>query len=123
MCVRLTRVFSTAPQNCHSGESRKPVFSTMKSYYVYIMASKRNGTLYVGVTGNLVKRVTQHRLGHVPGFTKRYGVKMLVWFERHADVREAIMREKRIKEWKRRWKLELIERTNPNWRDLYDDLE
>jgi len=69
----------------------------MKSYYVYILASKRNGTLYVGVTGNLLKRITQHRMGLIRGFTKRYGVRQLVWFERHEDVREAIMREKRSK--------------------------
>jgi len=99
------------------------VIFAMKSYYVYILASKRNGTLYVGVTGDLLKRVRQHRLGLVPGFTKRYGVRMLVWFERHEDAREAILREKRTKEWKRRWKLELIERSNPTWRDLFDELE
>ena len=87
-------------------------------YFVYIMASARNGALYVGVTNNLVRRAYEHREGAVPGFTKKYGVKMLVWFEEHADVREAIAHEKRIKKWERAWKLQLIESVNPTWFDL-----
>ena len=86
---------------------------------VYITASKRNGTLYTGVTSDLPKRIWQHRNGMIEGFTKRYGVHHLVWYELHEDMRPAIEREKRIKEWKRKWKLELIERMNPDWQDLY----
>ncbi len=91
-------------------------------YFVYILASQRNGTLYVGVTNDLVSRVHEHREGLVPGFTKRYGVKLLVYFEMHDDINEAILREKRIKRWRRKWKLELIEAENPQWRDLWVDL-
>ncbi len=86
---------------------------------VYILASKRNGTLYIGVTSDLVKRIWEHRNNMVDGFTKRYNVHHLVWFERHETMESAIQREKRLKEWKRAWKLELIESTNPNWQDLY----
>ena len=93
----------------------------MKQPAVYLLASRYRGTLYVGVTSDLVQRIWQHRQGLVEGFTQRYGVHMLVWFEQHAML-DAIAREKRIKEWKRAWKLELIETNNPRWRDLYDDL-
>ena len=86
---------------------------------VYILASKRNGTLYVGVTSDLVKRVWEHNNNVVEGFTKRYGVHLLVWYELHENMDSAIQREKRLKEWKRQWKLELIESANPNWLDLY----
>ena len=89
---------------------------------VYILASKRNGTLYAGVTSNLPSRIYQHRIGNVPGFTRDYGVKILVWFEQHATMEEAILREKRLKKWNRAWKLELIEVANPDWRDLAEDL-
>jgi len=89
---------------------------------VYILASKRNGTLYTGVTSNLPPRIYQHRTGLVRGFTRQYGVKLLVWFEQHATMEEAILREKRIKKWNRAWKLELIETTNPDWRDLAEDI-
>ena len=89
---------------------------------VYILASKRNGTLYTGVTSNLPLRIYQHRIGNVPGFTRDYGVKMLVWFEQHATMEEAILREKRIKKWSRAWKLELIEAGNADWRDIAEDL-
>jgi putative endonuclease len=88
---------------------------------VYILASKRNGTLYTGVTSNMLARIHQHRHGMVRGFTSRYGVKLLVWFEQHATMDAAIMREKRIKKWNRAWKLELIEANNPEWRDLAED--
>lgn len=91
-------------------------------YFVYILASQRNGTLYVGVTSDLVRRVQEHREGLVPGFTKRYAVKLLVYFEAHRDINEAILREKRIKRWRRKWKLELIEVQNPQWHDLWIDL-
>jgi putative endonuclease len=86
---------------------------------VYILASKRNGTLYVGVTSDLVKRIWEHRNNMVEGFTKRYSVHHLVWYELHESMESAIQREKRLKDWKRVWKLELIESTNPNWKDLY----
>ena len=94
----------------------------MKQPAVYLLASRYRGTLYVGVTSDLVQRIWQHRQGLVEGFTQRHGVHMLVWFEQHATMLDAIAREKRIKEWKRAWKLELIETNNPRWRDLYDDL-
>ncbi len=93
-----------------------------KQPYVYILASKRNGTLYTGVTSDLVKRVWQHREGKIEGFSKRYNVKTLVWYEIHDNMESAINREKQIKEWKRHWKLELIEKTNPQWQDLWNDI-
>ena len=89
---------------------------------VYILASKRNGTLYVGVTSNLAQRIWQHRHGEIPGFAKKYGVCLLVYVEPHDTMEAAITREKQIKEWKRAWKLRLIESANPEWRDLYDEL-
>ena len=90
--------------------------------FVYILASQRNGTLYVGVTKDLVERIHQHKTDAVPGFTRQYGVHTLVWFETHESISEAIVREKHIKEWRRGWKIELIESTNPQWRDLYPDI-
>ena len=89
---------------------------------VYLLASKRNGTLYVGVTSDLLGRIWQHKNDLAEGFTKRYGVHMLVWFEIHETMESAIAREKAIKEWKRQWKLKLIESSNPEWRDLYEEL-
>ena len=86
---------------------------------VYILASKRNGTLYIGVTSDLVKRIWEHRENMVEGFTKRYNVHILVWYELHESMESAITREKRLKNWKRNWKLELIENSNPKWMDLY----
>jgi putative endonuclease len=94
----------------------------MKQPCVYILASRRNGTLYVGVTSKLVKRVWEHRNHVVEGFTKRYHVIHLVWYELHETMQSAIRREKAIKEWKRAWKLELIEKVNPGWVDLYESL-
>ena len=88
-------------------------------FYVYIMASQRNGTLYTGVTGDLARRAYEHREGLIKGFTSRYGVKMLVWYEDFPTADEAITSEKRIKRWRRAWKLELIEKMNPQWLDLY----
>jgi len=90
----------------------------MSDYYVYILASKPNGTLYVGVTNNLQRRVEEHRSGLVEGFTKQYGVHRLVYFEQTSNVVAAIEREKRIKKWNRQWKIELIESQNPEWKDL-----
>ena len=89
---------------------------------VYILAGRRNGTLYVGVASDLARRVWQHRAGEIAGFAKNYCVEKLVYAEFHETMPEAILREKRIKKWRRAWKLELIERQNPHWRDLYDDL-
>ena len=88
---------------------------------VYIMASAPNGTLYIGVTSDLMQRVYQHRQGELDGFTKKYGCKTLVWFEQYEDMYAAIAREKDIKKWRRVWKLRLIEQANPQWRDLYED--
>ena len=88
---------------------------------VYLMASKRNGTLYLGVTGNLIERTHQHREGVIAGFSQRYACKRLVWFEQQSEIGVAIAREKEIKKWRRAWKLALIEKANPQWRDLYED--
>ncbi|MFN8693330.1 MAG: GIY-YIG nuclease family protein [Holosporales bacterium] len=93
-----------------------------KQYCVYILASGRNGTLYVGVTNSLQRRLYEHKNDIIEGFTKKYGVKTLVWFEIHDDIEQAIMREKQIKKWNRQWKLELIEKANPEWRDIGDDI-
>ena len=94
----------------------------MKNPCVYILASKWQGTLYVGVTSDIVKRVWEHKNDVVEGFTRKYRVHDLVWFEQHEGMESAILREKAIKEWNRAWKIELIERTNPRWLDLYPDL-
>ncbi len=94
----------------------------MKQPCVYMLASKPNGTLYIGVTSNLPQRVWQHKSDLVEGFTRRYGVHTLVWYEVHETMETAILREKTIKEWKRQWKRELIEATNPEWRDLYEKI-
>ncbi len=94
----------------------------MKQPCVYILASQRNGTLYVGVTSNLVQRVWQHQNNLVDGFTKKYGVHTLVWYEAHETMGSAIAREKALKGWRRTWKLDLIEATNPTWRDLYGEI-
>ena len=92
----------------------------MKSGYVYILASKRNGTLYVGVTSNLIKRIYQHKNRSIVGFTSKYGVYKLVYFEKADDITVALQREKNIKRYPRKWKLNLIEKTNPEWKDLHD---
>jgi putative endonuclease len=92
------------------------------SYYVYLLASRCNGTLYAGITNDLVRRVWEHKNDAVEGFTKRYQVHHLAWFEQTDDVAAAIVREKQIKKWHREWKLRLIEETNPEWKDLYEEL-
>ena len=94
----------------------------MKQPAVYILAKKRNGTLYTGVTSNLVKRTAEHKSHAIPGFTRTYGVDRLVWFEAHPTMESAIRREKAIKEWRRAWKLALIEKANPCWNDLFDSI-
>ena len=93
----------------------------MKAPCVYILANKPNGTLYIGVTSNLVQRVWQHKNDLVEGFTKRYGVHRLVWYEAHENMESAITREKMLKRWKRAWKIRLIQEANPKWSDLYDE--
>jgi putative endonuclease len=93
-----------------------------KTYYVYILASKRNGTLYIGVTNDLARRASEHREGLVPGFTKTYGVKMLVYFEAFDSIEQAIRREKRLKKYKREWKMNLVQQYNVEWRDLAETL-
>jgi putative endonuclease len=90
--------------------------------YVYLMASRRNGTLYLGVTSNLVQRAYQHRNGLIEGFSKRYGCRTLVWYEAHDDIQDARARELQMKRWKRAWKLQAIEGMNPGWRDLFEDI-
>jgi len=93
--------------------------SIEKCYWVYILASRIGGTLYIGVTNNLVRRVYEHRMDLVEGFTKQYGVHRLVYFEQYDSIEQAILREKRLKKWNRSWKIQLIEENNPNWDDLY----
>ncbi|MFK4810187.1 GIY-YIG nuclease family protein [Devosia sp. ZW T5_3] len=96
------------------------LFSLMgKTYFVYIMASRKHGTVYTGVTNDLVRRAYEHREGLVQGFTQEHACKRLVWFEAHGDIDQAILREKRIKDWKRDWKERLIEERNPDWADLW----
>ena len=94
----------------------------MKQYYVYILASRKNGTLYVGVTNNLLRRVHEHKNGMYSAFTKKYAVHNLVYYETFGDIYSAIAREKAIKKWKRQWKIKLIKKENPEWEDLYDRL-
>jgi putative endonuclease len=94
----------------------------MKQPCVYMLASTRNGTLYIGVTSDLVRRVYDHKNGSVEGFTKRYGVHTLVWYESHESMESAITREKRMKKWNRDWKIRLLEELNPDWKDLYPSI-
>jgi putative endonuclease len=101
------------PRN--DGKERKRL-----AFYVYLLASRRHGTLYLGVTNDLVRRVWEHKAKLLPGFSARYGVDRLVWFEPHSDVTAAIAREKQIKKWRRDWKIAVIEADNPDWHDLYD---
>ncbi len=91
-------------------------------YFVYILASQRNGTLYTSVTNDVIRRAWEHKEQVVEGFTKKHGVHILVWYEMHEDINVAIAREKQIKGWNRAWKIKMIERDNPQWRDLYDKL-
>ena len=94
----------------------------MKSFYAYIMANRRNGTIYVGSTSDIVKRVWQHKSKLIPGFTMKYDVSLLVYYEIHSTIFEAARREKRFKNWPRKWKLNLIEKENPEWKDLYEEI-
>jgi putative endonuclease len=95
---------------------------SMRSYWVYILSSRPRGTLYVGMTNDLIRRIYEHREGLVEGFSKEYGVKMLVYYEQHATAMAAIQREKNIKHWSRQWKIDLIRSMNPDWRDLWEDI-
>ncbi len=107
----------------HPGESRNPGILSrviIMPSYVYMLASKTVGTLYTGMTSDLVRRIGEHKSGAIKGFTSRYNVKRLVWYEAHSDIENAIQREKQIKDWQRQWKIQLIEKTNPNWEDLYN---
>jgi len=94
----------------------------MKTYYVYILANKRNGTLYIGVTNNLQRRVYEHKQNQIKGFTNKYKVHRLVYYESTSDIKAALQREKQLKKWERSWKIELIEKDNPSWQDLYEIL-
>jgi putative endonuclease len=96
--------------------------NNISDYAVYILASKRNGTIYVGFTSDLVRHIYEHKNDLVEGFTRKYGVHLLVYYETGSDYEGTLQREKQIKEWKRKWKIELIERDNPEWRDLYEDI-
>jgi putative endonuclease len=102
--------------------SRENKIRVNKPFYVYILASKRNGTLYTGVTSNLIQRVWQHKNNIIKGFTQKYNVKILVFYEVHDNSESAITREKRIKKWRRAQKLQLIEKMNPQWRDFYEEI-
>ena len=94
----------------------------MKQYYVYILASKKNGVLYTGVTSDLIKRVYEHKQSATKGFTERYWIKKLVFYEVHQEIEAAIAREKQIKKWRREWKIDLIEKQNPEWNDLFEEV-
>ena len=96
--------------------------SSEKNFWVYIVASVKNGTLYIGVTSDLIKRIWQHKNKVFEDFTADYGVDRLIWFEQHTSAESAITREKLLKKWNRSWKIELIEKTNPRWQDLYDSI-
>ena len=123
VCKFLNTVIAGLTRNPgFSGEYDGNHMKEEKYYYVYILASKRNGTLYIGVTSNLADRVYKHKQGIYDGFTKKYKVNKLVYYEVYNDVRDAINREKQLKNWRRKWKIELIEQKNTTWRDLSDDL-
>lgn len=94
----------------------------MNHYYVYILAKRRNGTLYIGITNDLIKRIYEHKNDIIEGFTKKYRIHSLVYYEETGDINSALTREKRMKKWKRQWKIELIEKDNPEWKDLYPSL-
>jgi len=94
----------------------------MKYYYVYILASRKDGALYIGISSDLIGRTWQHKGTFVEGHTKKYNIKRLVYYEQYEDVEQAILREKRLKAWKREWKIQLIEKANPEWKDLYEEI-
>ena len=94
----------------------------MNTYYVYIISNKKNGTIYIGVTNNLLKRIREHKNKELLGFSQKYSLNKLVYYENTSDIRSAIKREKQLKNWKRQWKIDLIEKTNSDWEDLYDSI-
>ena len=98
------------------------MFSELRMLYVYLLASRKQGTLYLGVTNDLARRIYQHKTKTLSGFTSRYDVNRLVWYECYDDPTNAIEREKELKKWRRAWKIDLIEKANPNWKDLYEDI-
>ena len=108
-------------EKCHSREGGNPRVHSMQ-YYVYILASRKNGTMYIAVTSNRVKRMYAHKEGLLEGFTKKYKVNDLVYYEQADNVNEAVIREKQLKKWNRQWKINLIEKENPGWLDLFDGL-
>jgi len=110
------------PECFYRASSATFTMPPMKNYYVYILASKKNGTLYIGVTNDLIRRVYQHKSDLVDGFTKKHRVHNLVYYEQTENVESAIIKEKRLKKWNRQWKIDLIEKNNPQWRDLYVEL-
>jgi putative endonuclease len=124
--IFLGRHSCPGPNIAGAGFGRKPGFFkhgvSLKNFYVYILCSKQNWTLYIGVTSNLVKRIYEHKNNLADGFTKKYDVHLLVWHEVHQTAESAITREKQIKAWKRAWKLRLIEESNPEWNDLYESI-
>lgn len=121
LLFRPSKVLHPRVTHRHPRVGGDPEKISMKSY-VYITANKRNGTLYTGVTSDLIKRIWQHKNKLVDAFTDKYNVTLLVYYEEHNDIREAIQREKRIKKWERAWKLRIIEEMNPNWDDLYEKI-
>jgi putative endonuclease len=125
--IALRSIRATFAQDRHSGvrvfaRARNPSLVLMMAYYVYLLASKKNGTLYLGVTNNIVRRIYEHKTKVVDGFTTRYGVDKLVWFEIYDDALTAIAREKELKKWRRDWKIRLIEENNLEWIDLYPEI-
>lgn len=106
-----------------SSPTRSGIQKQKMIYYVYILASKKNGTLYIGVTNDLRRRGDEHKRGLIEGFTKKYSVHQMVYYESFANIDDAIRREKQLKKWNRAWKVQLIEKDNPMWRDLYDEFE
>jgi putative endonuclease len=121
--ITSTPAFAGVNLSPRKRESRKNINEMSNGqYYVYILASKRNGTLYIGVTSELIKRVYEHKNNLVEGFTQKYKVHNLVYYETTDDINSVITREKQLKKWKRTWKMELIEKNNPGWRDLYFEL-
>jgi len=118
--IKFFVILASAPADPPRRKSGNPEKVKIKNYFVYILCNKRNGTLYTGVTSDLIKRIYEHKNKLVDGFTKRYNVHSLVWYEIYRSAEAAINREKQIKKWKRKWKLELIEKNNPDWNDLYD---
>ncbi|CAD7040477.1 endonuclease [Pseudorhizobium halotolerans] len=109
-------------QACRLTNTHPPAHPARMAGYVYIVTNHKHGTLYIGVTSDLARRIYEHREGLTPGFTSKYGLTQLVWYEEHWDIRDAIQREKTMKQWYRKWKIALIEERNPDWRDLYLEL-